>query len=118
MSSIAYSIAATLGEGKAAEFKAVAAEISALCKAEEPGTLAYHWYLNDDETGFALYERYADSDAFLAHLGNLEPHMARFMSLGEITGVMVFGEPSPDARTALEGFGATFYGHVDGFARS
>src|SRR6187551_969346 len=35
----------------------------------EPETLAYEWYLNDEGTQGRLFEQYASSEAFRQHLG-------------------------------------------------
>ena len=84
----------------------------------EPGTLGYEWFLSGDETLCHVYERYADSDAALAHLGTFGTKFAeRFLQCFEPTALYVYGEPSDEARAALEGFGAVYLGTFGGFSR-
>ena len=63
------------------EFKQVAAE--ALERTiPEPGTLHYDWFFSEDETKCVVREIYADSDALLAHLGNVGELLGRLIELG------------------------------------
>ncbi len=65
-----------------------------------------------------IYERYADSDAALVHLGNFGAKFAeRFLECFEPTSLFVYGEPSDEARAALDGLGAVYLGTVGGFSR-
>ena len=84
----------------------------------EPGTLGYEWFLSGDGTLCHVYERYADSDAALAHLGTFGAKFAeRFLQCFEPTALYVYGEPSDDVRTALDGFGPVYLGTFGGFSR-
>jgi hypothetical protein len=85
---------------------------------EEPGTQGYEWFLTGDGRTCHINERYADSDAVMAHLGNFGSHFAeRFLACFEPTSFSVYGEPSAEARAALDGFGATYLGWLGGFKR-
>ena len=85
---------------------------------EEPGTETYEWFLSDDGKSCHIYERYADSEAVLAHLGNFGSNFAeRFLTCFEPTSFSVYGEPSAEARAALDGFGAAYLGNLGGFNR-
>ena len=65
-----------------------------------------------------IYERYADSDAAVVHLGNFGAKFAeRFLQCFEPTDLYVYGEPSDEARAALDGFGAVYLGTFGGFSR-
>ncbi|RKZ10676.1 antibiotic biosynthesis monooxygenase [bacterium] len=84
----------------------------------EPGTLAYEWFLTEDSSTCHLYERYADSDAAMVHIGTFgQKYAERFMGCFEPTNVHVYGEPSAEARTALDEFDATYFGTFGGFFR-
>jgi quinol monooxygenase YgiN len=84
----------------------------------EPGTLAYEWYISDDEKVVHIFEKYADSDAMIAHVsGFLEKWAARFMECVDPTRFVVYGDPSPAARELLGGFGPVYLGPWDGFSR-
>ena len=83
---------------------------------QEAGTLGYEWFLDGDGTTCHILERYADSDAVLAHLGTFGAQFAqRFLQCFAPTGLTVYGDPSPEARTALDGFGAVYLGTWGGF---
>ena len=84
----------------------------------EAGTLGYEWFLGADGTVCHVNERYADSDAVMAHLGNFGAKFAeRFLGCFEPTGLSVYGEPSDEARAALDGLGAVYLGTFGGFSR-
>ena len=85
---------------------------------DEPGTLGYEWFISDDGTACHINERYADSGAALVHLGAFgEKFMDRFLACFEPTSFSVYGDPSAEARGALDGFGATYLGWLGGFTR-
>lgn len=85
---------------------------------EEPGALGYEWFLSPDGLVCHLHERYADSEAALTHLGNFTAHFVdRFLQCFQPTGLAVYGEPNDEARSALDGFGATYLGTFGGFVR-
>jgi quinol monooxygenase YgiN len=84
----------------------------------EPGTLIYEWFLGDGGTTCHVLERYADSAAALLHVSKFGEQFAeRFVALAPPTGVTVYGDPSPEVRGALDGFGATWLEPFGGFAR-
>ena len=85
---------------------------------DEPGTLTYEWFLSEDGTVCHLYERYADSDAALVHLGNFGAKFAdQFMGCFEPTAFFVYGEPRDDVKGVLDAFGAQYLGTLGGFSR-
>ena len=55
--------------GKAAELREIAEKMVAMNATEEPGTLVYNVYFNDDETLFTYLETYSDSETGLFHAG-------------------------------------------------
>jgi len=86
--------------------------------AQESGTRIYEWFLSEDGKICHIYERYDDSDAAMIHIGNFGSMFAeRFMGCFEPTALFVYGEPSADVRTALDGFGAAYLGTLGGFSR-
>jgi quinol monooxygenase YgiN len=85
---------------------------------QEPGTLNYEWYISDDESTVHIFEKYADSDATIAHVtGFGEKWAARFLGCVDVTRFTVYGDPSGPARELLAGFGGTYLGPWGGFAR-
>jgi len=87
-------------------------------KANEEGTLHYEWFFNDDKTTCHIYERYENSEAVLTHLQNLNEHFIDdFMGAFEPKKLNVYGDPSDDAREALDGLGAQYFAFSNGFVR-
>ena len=85
---------------------------------QEPGTQGYEWFLSPDGKTCHINERSADSAAVMAHLGNFGSKFAdRFLACFEPTSLSVYGEPSAEARAALDGFGAAYLGWLGGFKR-
>ena len=85
---------------------------------EEQGTLAYEWFLSEDGAACHIYERYADSDAVMIHVGNFGSNFAeRFLGCFEPVSLSVYGDPSAEARAALDGLGACYLGWFGGFSR-
>ncbi len=85
---------------------------------QESGTQNYEWFLSEDGKSCHINERYADSGAVMVHLGTFGTKFAdRFLACFEPTSLSVYGNPSAEARAALDGFGATYLGWLGGFIR-
>ena len=105
-------------EGKSDAATALMEKMVEVAKANEEGTLHYEWYFNDDKTTCHIYERYENSEAVLTHLKHLNEHfMDDFMAVYEPKSLNVYGDPSDDAREALDGLGANYFAFSDGFVR-
>jgi len=117
VSGIIITVRAQLADGKGAEFTALSAEVSARVERDEPGTLAYQWYLSEDGAHYLVYERYEDSEAFLRHVENVAPFMERFLSLGAVESIAVLGVPSPEAKAVFDEWQAVVYTGAAGFIR-
>lgn len=104
--------------GQQQAFRALMNEMVSATRADEPGTLDYEWSLTDDGTQCHLFERYADSDAAMAHLGNFGSKYAdRFMAVLTPVGFTIYGTPSPAVKEALAGFNPTYLSPAAGFSR-
>lgn len=105
-------------DGQLDNLKALMAEMVEATKANEPGTLNYEWSISADEQTCYIFERYADSEATMIHLGTFGKHYAgRFMSILQPTGMTVYGSPNEAARKALKGIGGVFMTSIGGFSR-
>ena len=103
--------------GQIDEVRALIAEMVESAQTE-PGALNYQWSISDDESMIHSYERYADSDAVLAHLSIFGATFAkRLLAAVEPTRFVVYGDPTDQARDALDGFGARYMKPFAGFAR-
>jgi len=91
----------SIAEGKIDEFKKMAAEMIKKVEANEPGMLSYEWFLSDDESKCYLIEIYKDSEAVMAHFGNIGEMMGPFMEIAQITRIELYGNPSDEVRQAV-----------------
>jgi quinol monooxygenase YgiN len=103
--------------GKLDELRAVVDDMVESTKAE-PGALSYEWFVTDDGATADVYERYADSQAVLAHLATFGQTFAgRLLATVDVTRWTVFGNPSDEARQAMDRSGASYMGAFAGFVR-
>lgn len=83
---------------------------------EESGAIGYEWFLSEDGTTCHINERYQDSDAVMVHLGTFGSTFAeRFLACFEPKAFSVYGSPSSEVRSVLDGFGAAYLGPFGGF---
>lgn len=114
---VSWNLQLSVRDGRLDDVRALMAEMVASTM-NEPGTLGYEWFLSPDGGTCHTCERYADSAAVLAHLGTFGARFAdRFLACLQPTSLTVYGEPSTEARTALDGFGAVYLGPLGGFHR-
>lgn len=107
-----------LHPGRDAECRALMREMVTATEADEPGTLDYEWSLSADGTRCHTFERYADSAAVMAHLGNFGAKYAeRFLAILTPVGFTIYGAPDAGVKEALAGFQPTYMQAVGGFSR-
>ncbi|MBL8383820.1 MAG: antibiotic biosynthesis monooxygenase [Burkholderiales bacterium] len=75
--------------GQEAQFQAVALELVAAVRANEPGCLLYTLSQGEAPSTFVFMERYADEAALAAHRGT-----EHFKRLGRAMGAFMDGPPS------------------------
>jgi quinol monooxygenase YgiN len=107
----------SISAGKIDEFKQLATEIIKKVEANEPNALSYEWFLSDDESKCYVVEIYKDSEAVMAHLGNIGEMMGPILEIAPITRLEVYGSPSDELRQALEPLGAQYFEHWNGITR-
>jgi quinol monooxygenase YgiN len=97
-------------------FKALVTEIVAATE-QEPGTLIYEYSVNPDRTVAHILERYR-AEAVVSHVDlTFAPFAERFLSLVQITGLTVYGNPDAEIRRRLDPFGAVYMEGFGGFNR-
>jgi quinol monooxygenase YgiN len=117
MSAVSWNLQLTVRDGQLDALRELMAEMVEATTAEE-GATGYQWFLSADGTTCHIYEQYVDSAAVMVHLGNFgAKFMERFLGCLEVTALFVYGEPSDEARAALDGFGAQYLGTFGGFVR-
>ena len=115
---VAWMLELNISEGQGAGLPDLIEEMVSATDENEPGTLDYQWSTSADGTVCHIFERYADSDAVMAHLGTFgERFASRFMEILTPTRFVVYGSPSQEVKDALAGFGPTYMGSAGGFSR-
>jgi quinol monooxygenase YgiN len=116
-STVSWNLQLAVRDGQLDAFKSLMVEMVESTRSEQ-GTLVYEWFLSEDGTICHLYERYADSEAALVHLGNFGSKFAeRFLACADPTALYAYGNPEAQAREVLASFNAVFLGTLGGFAR-
>ncbi len=114
---VSWMVQVSIKSGQLDNFKAVVEELVQSTR-NEPNTLAYEWFLGEDNSSCHIYERYADSAATMTHLRTFgEKFAERFNPLVDYKQFTVYGAPNDEVKGVLGGFGATFMGQLNGFAR-
>jgi quinol monooxygenase YgiN len=88
--------------GKVGEFKRLSAKAMEIVRAQEPGTLQYETYFNDDESEAVVLERYRDSQALIDHGQHMAELMEPIIATADVTGELL-GEPGPELRALITG---------------
>jgi quinol monooxygenase YgiN len=97
-------------------FKALVAKIVKAASTEED-TLTYQYLVNEDHSVAHIIERYR-MGGVLAHVEQtFSPFAEAFLSLARIDKLYVYGQPTPQIRAKLDGFGAIYLTPFDGFTR-
>jgi quinol monooxygenase YgiN len=100
------------------QFETLVPEMIEATRANEPGCLAYQFFVNEDGTIIQAYERYVDSDAALAHMAGFGDKFAtRFMELVKPRSFTVLGAPADQLMEAIGPIGAAVHRPVDGFSK-
>jgi quinol monooxygenase YgiN len=115
---VSWSLELNIQPGREADFQALAEEMAAATEANEPGTLSYEWSTDEDGTVCHIYERYADSEAVMAHLASFgENYMERFLDILQPARFVVYGSPSQEVKDGLAPFNPVYMQSVGGFTR-
>ncbi len=87
-------------------------------KANEPGTLAYEWFIDSGKTRCHIFERYRDSAAAMIHLRTFDQKFAdRLGRLIQIERLTLFGNASDEVVKTLGAEGNVFLLPLTGFTR-
>jgi len=96
--------------GQLKKFKELAEACMQSTKEKDTGTLQYDWYFNSDETECRVRETYVDSDAILAHIGNLGPLLGELLAITDFYPEL-YGEPSEALVNATKALKPKIYAH-------
>lgn len=82
-------------EGKLEEFKRLSAVCMEIVRNQDPGTLQYDTFFNEDESECIVLERFQDLDALLQHGANIgDELMEAIVATGDCSGELL--GPVPD----------------------
>ncbi len=101
-----------VGQGDADAFRSLVAE-AAQRVANEPGTVGYAWFESSDGAEFIAQETFVDSNAVLAHAGNVGDLVGQWVGLADGVVVEIFGAPSDELRSALSSMAPAIYSPVN-----
>ena len=107
---------ADIGDGNLEAVKDIANTFIDLTKTEV-GSLAYEWSTTPDGKQLHVYERFASSDAALAHLGNVGAHIPMLFELTELKAVDCYGSASDEFKEAVKDLPMTYHNTFAGFRR-
>jgi quinol monooxygenase YgiN len=100
---------AKIYDGKVEDFKALAEDLLNTIRDHDSETLNYAIFLDQPGRVAVIIAQYASSAGWLAHNANLHPPMPRFPEVCELTEIEFYGDPTPEARAALNTRGARYY---------
>jgi len=103
----------TIQNGKFDEFRNTAKECLSIVKERDKDTLQYNWYFSEDQRECHLRETYPDSNALLAHLGNIGDLFGKLLALGDFY-AEIYGEPSQELLKATAGLHLKVYSFFQG----
>ena len=90
-------------EGKLDEFKRLSAECMEIVRSQDPGTLQYDTFFNEDESECIVLERFRDLDALLQHSANSGGDlMEAIVATGDCHGELL-GDVPAEVRANLAG---------------
>ncbi len=90
-----------IAPGRLDEFRALAAQCRAAVLANEPGTLAYEWFLDPAGQRCVTLDIYRDMDALRTHIANVGPIMAKILAI-VTSEVELLGAIAPDMVAQLK----------------
>ena len=114
---VSWAVELSVKPGQLDNFKELVEEMVQSTR-NEPNTLAYEWFLGEDNSSCHIYETYADSAAAMTHLGTFgEKFAERFTSVVDLMRITVYGAPNDEVKGVVGGFGATFMRQINGLGR-
>ncbi|MEO1225219.1 MAG: antibiotic biosynthesis monooxygenase [Pseudomonadota bacterium] len=106
-----------VADGKADAFVEISRRGLEIVRSNEPGTLSFSQYFNDDRSVAISLETYADSDALLAHMKNASADIRLVEDIATVVRTEIFGNVSDNVKSTFEAFSARIYQPISEYAR-
>ena len=88
-----------VGAERVDELRSILDEMAAIAERDEPGTLAYEWFLTKDGAACSIYERYANSAAAVDHSHTFPPELVQRAMAFLPTRLTAYGRLSDEIRS-------------------
>jgi quinol monooxygenase YgiN len=105
----------TIEKDNVEQYKKLIEEMSNMVQINEPNTLAYEAYFNEDGTKCMVHETYADSKAVLSHNNSMASKtiLPKIFNISKLDTLNVYGNPNNELKKLLTSFKSqVFYFHV------
>ncbi len=107
----------TIAQGKTETFKERMQTLIELVHSNEPETLVFELYFNDDETKCYPLELYKNSEALQFHLKNVSEIFPKLMEVSQLTRIEIYGDATEELKKSVADLGAEVFKHWNGFTR-
>ncbi len=114
---VQYMVEWTVSEGALDTVKQMVSESVESVEANEAKMMAFHWYVNEEQSKFYLLEWFEDADAIVDHFANIGESLGELLNYAQITRYEVYGDLTDGAEEAVTALGADKFAHFDGFTR-
>ena len=100
-------------------FKKLIRKMSEVVETNEPDTLEYRFYLNEDGTKCIVHETYADSKATLSHNDSAASKtvLPRIFNIAKLNRLDVYGNPDNELKKLLARLNSQTFNLFTGFSR-
>ena len=115
-STVHWLLEVSVNEGQLDAFIALMSEMVAATQ-NEPDTLIYEWYFDEEKRICQINERYRDSAATMVHLQSFGGFAERFMAAVTPVNFIVMGDPDMAVREGLAGLNPLYLSQEAGFSR-
>ena len=117
MATVKFTIELTVERSQIDRFKKLAKEMNTIVRYNEPETIQCQWFFHEGDDKWYLTEMFANSDAFLKHLGDVGTKLEEILEIAELSRFEVFGELSHAAKAVIATFGVKYFTLWDGVSR-
>ena len=94
--------------GKLDEFKKATEQCLSLVKEKDKDTLQFDCYFSEDQSECVFRETYPDSNALIAHIGNIGEAFGKQLQLADFE-AEIYGSPSQELLNAIAGLKVKIY---------